>query len=95
MVTQIPIILASNSPRRKELLERAGYTFTVMPSDCDEATDIRFPKDMVMELAGRKAENVYKKVCQTMRYGGGDTAVYRDRFRYGRRIKWQDPWKTG
>ena len=33
MVTQIPIILASNSPRRKELLERAGYTFTVMPSD--------------------------------------------------------------
>ena len=27
-----------------------------MPSDCDEATDIRFPKDMVMELAGRKAE---------------------------------------
>ena len=63
MVTQIPIILASNSPRRKELLERAGYTFTVMPSDCDEATDIRFPKDMVMELAGRKAENVYKKVC--------------------------------
>ena len=68
MVTQIPIILASNSPRRKELLERVGYTFTVMPSDCDEATDIRFPKDMVMELAGRKA---------------------------GRRIKWQDPWKTG
>lgn len=63
MVTQIPIILASNSPRRKELLERAGYTFTVMPSDCDEATDIRFPKDMVMELAGRKAENVYKKAC--------------------------------
>lgn len=66
MVTQIPIILASNSPRRKELLERAGYTFTVMPSDCDEATDIRFPKDMVMELAGRKAENVYKKYVQTM-----------------------------
>ena len=67
MVTQIPIILASNSPRRKELLERAGYTFTVMPSDCDEATDIRFsiykflekhlnpPKPFKTEKAMRKA----------------------------------------
>ena len=64
MVTQIPIILASNSPRRKELLERVGYTFTVMPSDCDEATDIRFPKDMVMELAGRKAEMYIKRYVQ-------------------------------
>ena len=30
------IILASNSPRRKELLERLGVFFSVMPSDFDE-----------------------------------------------------------
>lgn len=30
---------------------------------------------------------------RSCRYGSRDTAVYRDRFRYGRRIKWQDPWK--
>ncbi len=30
------VILASNSPRRKELLERLGVFFSVMPSDFDE-----------------------------------------------------------
>ena len=33
-----PLILASGSPRRKELLERAGYVFTIDPSDFDEAS---------------------------------------------------------
>ena len=104
MVTQIPIILASNSPRRKELLERAGYTFTVMPSDCDEATDIRFPKDMVMELAGRKAENVYKKVC-TDRAGteaetqpfiviGSDTVVALNGRILGKPVDYDDAYNT-
>ena len=104
MVTQIPIILASNSPRRKELLERVGYTFTVMPSDCDEATDIRFPKDMVMELAGRKAENVYKKVC-TDRAGteaetqpfiviGSDTVVALNGRILGKPIDYDDAYNT-
>ena len=104
MVTQIPIILASNSPRRKELLERVGYTFTVMPSDCDEATDIRFPKDMVMELAGRKAENVYKKVC-TDRAGteaetqpfiviGSDTVVALNGRILGKPVDYDDAYNT-
>lgn len=104
MVTQIPIILASNSPRRKELLERAGYTFTVMPSDCDEATDIRFPKDMVMELAGRKAENVYKKVCadragteaetQTFIVIGSDTVVALNGRILGKPVDYDDAYNT-
>ena len=34
------LILASNSPRRKELLTMLGYEFVVRPSDCDENTDI-------------------------------------------------------
>ncbi len=49
-------ILASNSPRRRELFENSGYSFTVMPSDCDE--DIKgelTPQQTVMELAKRKA----------------------------------------
>lgn len=104
MVTQIPIILASNSPRRKELLERAGYTFTVMPSDCDEATDIRFPKDMVMELAGRKAENVYKKVCadhagteaetQPFIVIGSDTVVALNGRILGKPVDYDDAYNT-
>jgi len=104
MVTQIPIILASNSPRRKELLERAGYTFTVMPSDCDESTDIRFPKDMVMELAGRKAENVYKKVCadragmeaeaQPFIVIGSDTVVALNGRILGKPVDYDDAYNT-
>ena len=34
------LILASNSPRRKELLSMLGYEFIVKASDCDENTDI-------------------------------------------------------
>lgn len=104
MVTQIPIILASNSPRRKELLKRAGYTFTVMPSDCDESTDIRFPKDMVMELAGRKAENVYKKVCadrsgteaeaQPFIVIGSDTVVALNGRILGKPVDYDDAYNT-
>ena len=33
------IILASNSPRRKELLHRDGYEFEVIPSTVDEILD--------------------------------------------------------
>jgi septum formation protein len=62
MITDIPIILASNSPRRRELLAQAGYNFTVIPSGCNEDTDILIPKDFVMELAARKARDVYDKV---------------------------------
>jgi septum formation protein len=32
-----PLILASASPRRAELLERVGYTFTIRPADVDES----------------------------------------------------------
>ncbi len=49
-------ILASNSPRRRELFENSGYTFRVIPSDCDE--DIKenlTPQQTVVELARRKA----------------------------------------
>ena len=49
------IILASGSPRRKELLEQAGYTFTVEVSDADENVEGLAPAAMVEELSLRKA----------------------------------------
>jgi septum formation protein len=36
MKMQVPFILASASPRRKELLHKAGYVFRVEPSGVDE-----------------------------------------------------------
>ncbi|MBQ5676351.1 MAG: septum formation protein Maf [Lachnospiraceae bacterium] len=56
------IILASGSPRRKELLAQGGIPFTVIKSDCDENSDIEEPAAFVEELSLRKAENVFEKV---------------------------------
>ena len=73
-------ILASQSPRRRELLARTGLEFEVIPSDVDKITK-EIPSDVVMELAHQKAENVYGKITDLNDYTviGSDTiVVYRD-----------------
>ena len=52
------IILASGSPRRKELLEQAGISFTIKVSEADETITKKEPWEAVMELAARKARAV-------------------------------------
>lgn len=49
------IILASQSPRRRELLAQIGVPFTVEVSDTDENVIGTDPKVIVQELARRKA----------------------------------------
>ena len=56
------IILASGSPRRKELLSQAGIPFTVVKSSCEENSDIEEPAAYVEDLSVRKAEDVYAKL---------------------------------
>ncbi len=52
-------ILASQSPRRKELLTRAGYAFDIIVSEVDEnIPNSLSPQDAVLLLARRKAEAV-------------------------------------
>ncbi|QDP85303.1 septum formation protein Maf [Chryseobacterium sp. SNU WT5] len=47
------ILLASNSPRRKELLQSLGFDFTVVSVDCDEV----FPPNLeIKEVAGYLSE---------------------------------------
>lgn len=50
------IILASASPRRRELLEKAGISFSVMPSKAEENTTCEAPEDIVKELSLLKAK---------------------------------------
>lgn len=52
----VDIILASGSPRRRELLEQVGFKFKVLVTDADETTDITDPAKVVEELSRRKAE---------------------------------------
>lgn len=54
-----PIILASKSPRRRDLLAQAGLTVTVIPSTVDEkALPPARPPDHVRILAAAKAKEV-------------------------------------
>ena len=52
------IILASNSPRRKELLEQAGIAFEVKSADVEEVTSKTLPQDVVMDLSLLKAKAI-------------------------------------
>ena len=52
------IILASGSPRRKELLEMVGLEFQVMVSNQEENYSSSKPKEIVKELALMKARHV-------------------------------------
>lgn len=51
----LPIVLASASPRRRELLEQIGLDFEVFPTDVDETVQWEEPVRAVQELACRKA----------------------------------------
>lgn len=52
------IILASASPRRKELLEQIGLEFEICPAKGEEIITKTVPQEVVMELSRQKAEEV-------------------------------------
>lgn len=57
------IILASSSPRRKEILETVGVSFRVVTSEADESVpDALAPDGVVCEIAGRKCEAVLERL---------------------------------
>jgi len=59
------IILASASPRRKDLLKQIGLDFQVMASNLEEdLTADLAPERLVQELAGRKAREVAGKIVE-------------------------------
>lgn len=74
------IILASKSPRRKELLENAGFNISILPSDADENISESNPTELVKKLSFLKAESVYNNVKEKNSLGaivlGADTVVY-------------------
>lgn len=63
------IILASGSPRRKELLEQIGLTFEVCPAKGEEIITTTVPSDVVKELSKQKAEEVAGGILGWMERG--------------------------
>lgn len=84
MITQkLPIILASASPRRSQLLSQAGFEFSIIPSTIEETMTGDTPGQIVESLAYQKANDVYRKTKDTYKGKdymviGCDTIVYYD-----------------
>ncbi len=58
------LILASSSPRRKELLARIGVAFEICPAKGEEIISSTEPSDVVMELSEQKAKEVAAMIRQ-------------------------------
>lgn len=70
------IILASGSPRRKELLTQLGLSFRVLVSDADESVDKSLPPaEQVALISRRKAEAAAAEVDPDALVIAADTIV--------------------
>lgn len=72
------IILASKSPRRKEILENLGLNFCICSPDCDENINISSPKKLVCALSQKKVTAVaeqYKGDKNDVLFIAADTVV--------------------
>ena len=71
------LILASASPRRKEVLEKIGLPFTVQPAKGEERITQKSPAAVVMELSRQKAEEIAAAQTEDCIIIGADTVVAR------------------
>ena len=69
------LVLASGSPRRRELLAQIGLTPRVMVSGCEETSKETQPDKLVMELSLEKARDVAEKCPAGALVIGADTVV--------------------
>ncbi|MBR7041706.1 MAG: septum formation protein Maf [Clostridia bacterium] len=63
------IVLASSSPRRREILEKLGIAFDIIPSNADEGGVTGSADETVMILAARKAKSVAEKLSDALVIG--------------------------
>lgn len=68
VLEQYQIVLASQSPRRKELLGKLNISYEVMPAKGEEKLYGDAPEKVVMNLASQKAKEVYE--LKTRNTGG-------------------------
>lgn len=76
--TLLPLILASGSPRRRELLAALGFPYVVQSSDVDESYETNLaPEEIVEVLSLRKAAAVASETASGLVLGS-DTIVVLD-----------------
>lgn len=69
------IILASGSPRRREIMEQVDLVFQVIVSNMEEIITKVNPHEVVMELAAMKADHIAGQVKEDAFIIGADTVV--------------------
>ncbi|MBR3909806.1 MAG: septum formation protein Maf [Anaerotignum sp.] len=69
------LILASASPRRKELLAKTGLAFDIIPAKGEETITKTIPAEVVMELSQQKAREIAKQQTEDCIIIGADTIV--------------------
>jgi len=72
------IVLASGSPRRKELLHQIGIRVKVRPSRIEETYKAVSPSGIVKELSRKKAEDIASSCRKGTIVLGADTIVVND-----------------
>lgn len=89
---QLPLILASASPRRSELLTQLGVQFRVHPADIDESVlSGEAPVDYVERMAGEKAARVASLYSQQgVAVLAADTTVVLDGDVLGKPVDYDD-----
>lgn len=59
-------ILASASPRRRDILKKAGYNFVIVPSEIEEVKDLSLSfGEIAQKISEDKAKDVYEKFNKT------------------------------
>ena len=69
------ILLASNSPRRKELLSSLGYNFEVVSINCDEVYPENLPVEQIAAYLSELKSNAYGTVANDEILITADTIV--------------------
>lgn len=73
-----PVILASQSPRRRDLLAKAGVPFSIVIRDTEELKDAALPpQELCLHNARAKAEAVFREHPDSTIIGA-DTLVFLD-----------------
>ena len=73
-----PLILASNSPRRREILGQVGFAFSVVASDIDESFPADMPLDEVPVFLSEKKARVLADINPHAIILAADTVVILD-----------------
>ena len=85
-MSNIDLVLASGSPRRREMLENMGVVFSVHVTDTDESrTEGEAPEDLVTRLARDKAKAAHTDLAKDgVAILAADTIVVQGDFVYGK-----------